>query len=203
MGEAGAGPPHAGAPLVFIIGAPAVGKMTVGRALERLTGLPLFHNHMSIELVLPFFDFGSPAFNRLVGDFRRQIFEEVAASGRGMIFTWVWAFDLNEDRRFVDETVATFRRHGTHTVFAELRADLETRLHRNGTEQRLREKASKRDVTASSRRLLDLDARHRLTLDGEAPFADWITIDNTLLPPEDVAARIATRFDLPRVTGSG
>ena len=38
--------------LVIIIGPPAVGKMTIGQALEKITDLKLFHNHMSIELVL-------------------------------------------------------------------------------------------------------------------------------------------------------
>ena len=65
--------------LVVLIGPPASGKMTVGRELEDLTGFPLFHNHMTIELVLPFFEFGSDSFSRLVGTFRQQIFEEVAA----------------------------------------------------------------------------------------------------------------------------
>jgi hypothetical protein len=48
--------------LLFIIGPPAVGKMTVGKGLSHRTGLPLFHNHLSIEAVLPVFDFGTEAF---------------------------------------------------------------------------------------------------------------------------------------------
>ena len=40
---------------VLIFGAPAVGKMTVGQELERITGFRLLHNHMTIELVLNFF----------------------------------------------------------------------------------------------------------------------------------------------------
>ena len=35
--------------LVIIFGPPAVGKMTVGSKLSKLTGLKLFHNHMTIE----------------------------------------------------------------------------------------------------------------------------------------------------------
>lgn len=35
--------------LVFIFGSGAVGKMTVGQELMKLTGLRLFHNHMAIE----------------------------------------------------------------------------------------------------------------------------------------------------------
>ena len=37
--------------LVIIIGPHAVGKMTVGQELARITDLRLFHNHMSIELI--------------------------------------------------------------------------------------------------------------------------------------------------------
>jgi adenylate kinase family enzyme len=38
--------------LVFIVGPPAVGKMTVGYELAQRTGLKLFHNHHTIDLAL-------------------------------------------------------------------------------------------------------------------------------------------------------
>ena len=72
---------------VIIFGPPAAGKMTVGYELAKLTGFRLFHNQMTIDLVLNFFSFGQPPFHRLVGEFRRRIFEEVAASNLpGLIF---------------------------------------------------------------------------------------------------------------------
>ena len=75
--------------LVFLLGPPAVGKMTVRHELAQRTGFRLFHNHQTIDLVLRFFDFGTPPFHRLVGEFRRRIFEEVAASDlAGLIFTY-------------------------------------------------------------------------------------------------------------------
>jgi len=76
--------------LVVIFGPPAVGKMTVGMELERRTGLRLFHNHMAVDPVLQFFPFGSPAYSKLVSEFRRRIFEEVAAGDLpGLIFSYV------------------------------------------------------------------------------------------------------------------
>jgi shikimate kinase len=39
---------------VLIFGPQAVGKMTVGQELAKITGLKLFHNHMTIERVPPF-----------------------------------------------------------------------------------------------------------------------------------------------------
>jgi hypothetical protein len=62
--------------LVVVFGPPAVGKMTVGRAICDLTGFKLLHNHMTIEPLLEVFRFGSPPFRRLVAEFRARIVEE-------------------------------------------------------------------------------------------------------------------------------
>lgn len=43
---------------VIIFGPQAVGKMTVGKELEKITDLKLFHNHMTIELVTHYFEYG-------------------------------------------------------------------------------------------------------------------------------------------------
>ena len=45
--------------LVLLFGPQAVGKMTVGQELAKITGLKLFHNHMTIDLVSNFFDYGT------------------------------------------------------------------------------------------------------------------------------------------------
>ena len=100
--------------LVVIFGPPAVGKMTVGMELERLTGLRLFHNHMTIDPVLQFFPYDSAAFSKLVGEFRRRIFEEVAASDLpGLIFTYVWALNDPRDKAHVDGLTRVFADGGS------------------------------------------------------------------------------------------
>ncbi|MFG2926930.1 hypothetical protein ACGFYA_36260, partial [Streptomyces sp. NPDC048305] len=96
--------------LLYIVGPPAVGKATVGHEIATLTGLRLFHNHMAIEPVLRFFDFGSPAFVRLVSGFRQSLIEEVAASDLpGLIFTYVWAFDQPDDQQALEQYALSFR----------------------------------------------------------------------------------------------
>ena len=186
--------------LVMIVGPPAVGKMTVGHELAARTGLRLFHNHLTIDLVLRFFGFGTPAFARLVGEFRRRIFEEVAASDLpGLIFTYVWAFDDPRDAAAVERWAAIFRDRGGRVVFAELVASQDERLRRNETEFRLAEKPFKRDLAASRRRLLEDDARHQL--DSRGSFdgrPDWFRLETTELGAGEVAERIIARFELPR-----
>ena len=182
---------------VFMIGDGAVGKMTVGQELAKITGLRLFHNHMTIEPVLEIFgSFHGPAIKRL----REVIFEEFAASVHyGMIFTLMVAFDSPEDWAYLEWVKSVFleKNPGTQVYYVELVADQQTRLRRNRMENRLAHKASKRDLEASDARLLRDDENHRMeSLPGEIPFENYLRIDNTFLSPEDTAKRIQLHFSL-------
>ena len=184
---------------MVIVGPPAVGKMTVGKELAALTGIPLFHNHLSIEAVLPVFPFGSAPFSRLVSGFRQQVFSEVAESALpGLIFTYVWAFDSRSDLDFINGLREIFESRGARTVFVELWSDLATRLERNATADRLAEKASKRDVAKSRERLLEAEARHALSSEGRFPLPNHLLLDNTDLSPREAAGQIVEHFNLPR-----
>ena len=184
--------------LVFIVGPPAVGKMTVGAELARRTGLRLLHNHLTIELALRFFPFGSPPFGRLVNEFRRRIVEEVAASDLpGLIFTYAWAFDQPSDHAFVEELAAIFRDRQGRVLFVELQATQAERLRRNETEFRLAEKPSKRDLERSRARLLAADTQYQMSSAGRFEGrSDYLWIDNTELAPDVVAERVRAHFDL-------
>ena len=190
--------------MVFIVGPPAVGKMAVGAELARRTGLKLFHNHQTIDLVLRFFPFGTPPFQRLVGEFRRRIFEEVAASELpGLIFTYVWAFDHESDDAAVEEYASIFRTRGGRVVYVELECDQAERLRRNETEFRLAEKPSKRDLEQSRKQLLELDGKYQLNSRGRFDGrADYLRLDNTRLSAADVADRIIEVFALERLEPS-
>ena len=91
-----------------------------------------------------------------------------------------------------------FESRSGRTVFVELWSDLETRLARNETENRLSLKPSKRDVAQSRARLLGIEERHRLNSNGDFPFPDHLWIDNSNLDPGGVADRIADHFALRR-----
>lgn len=187
--------------LIIICGPGAVGKMSVGRALSALTGIPLFHNHVSIEAVLPVFDFDAPQFERLVTGFRRAVLEEVATSDLpGLIFTFVWAFDQPTELAYLREIAASFVDRGHRLVFVELYADQATRLRRNESASRLAEKPSKRDVARSRATLLQQDRAHQLNSAGDFPLPEHLFIDNTDVSVAEAAQRIATHFGLPTRT---
>ena len=181
--------------LIVLIGSGAVGKMTVGQELMKITDFRLFHNHMMIEPVIEVFgDYCGP----VVGRLREVIFEEfLKTKYRGMIFTYMWAFDMQGDWDYIRSVAERFEATGGNVYYVELVADQAVRLERNRTENRLRNKASKRDLAVSQERLLREDSRYRLvSREGEIPFENYIRIDNTRMEPQEAARLIKDKFAL-------
>ncbi|HEX4799133.1 MAG TPA: AAA family ATPase [Candidatus Paceibacterota bacterium] len=183
---------------ILITGPQAVGKMTVGQELSKITNLKLFHNHMTIELVLNFFDYGTPSFKRLSNLFREEIFKEVSNSDlEGLIFTYVWYFDDKHDWDYIENLIKIFKDKGSEIYFVELESNLEERIKRNKTEHRLNHKPSKRGEAGSDDELRDSLLKHRPnSLDGEIKEKNYIRINNTNISPEIVAKQIKDKFNL-------
>ena len=179
--------------LLLLFGNCAVGKMTVGQELTKITPFRLFHNHMMIEPVLEIFgEFRSDVIAKL----RKTVFEEFAASGQfGLIFTFMWAFDQQADWDYIERVKRVFGLPEEDVYYVELVAPQEIRLQRNSTENRLKHKASKRDLEISNARLLADDLRFRCeSLPGEIPFPNYLRIDNSTLSPAEAARSIKERF---------
>ncbi len=189
---------------VFVFGPPAVGKMTVGRALAARTGYKLLHNHMTVEPVLEIFAFGSLPFGRLVSEFRRRVLEEaLAADLDGLVFTMVWGLELDEDRALVASYVDLVQAAGGRVSFVELYADLGERLVRNRTELRLAEKRSKRDLEFSHGNVLALEEGYVMNTGGVRTLGEdvlagheHLRIDNTALSADEVADRVVGELGL-------
>ena len=179
--------------LLIIFGPGSVGKMTVGQELAKITGLKLFHNHMTIELILEVFGtFRTDAIGRL----RDVVFEEfLKTEQKGLIFTFMWALDYEEDWNLIKKYHDLFESHGGEVFYVELEASQDERLKRNVTPNRLTHKKSKRDIERSKQRILHEDAKYRLnTYEGEMPFKHYIKINNEYLKPEEVAKKIKDHF---------
>ncbi len=180
--------------LLILIGNSAVGKMTVGQELTKITPFRLFHNHMMIEPVLEIFgSFRGAVIQKL----RSVVFEEFAKSDLyGMIFTFMWAFDMPSDWEYLESVKAIFGLTEEDVYYVELIAPQEVRLQRNATENRLKHKASKRDIASSNARILRDDENYRCeSLPGEIPFPNYLRIDNSTLSPAEAARIIKERFN--------
>ena len=179
--------------LVLIFGDSAVGKMTVGQELCKITDLRLFHNHMTVEPVLEVFgDFDIETIVML----RETIFRQfVKSDNYGLVHTFMWSFDHQEDWDYAASIAGLFEEAGGEVYYVELDAPQSVRLARNRTENRLAHKASKRDIEASDRRLLDDPNRYE-SREGELPFENFLRIRNENVSAEEAARMIKQRFGL-------
>lgn len=108
--------------LIYLYGPPAAGKLTIANELAEVTGFRVFHNHLTVNAVRPVFDFGTPAFTRLVHRLRLDVFENAIGEGISLIFTnnSAWQGDDARSRfvEFSDNAERLVERAGGSIVFA-------------------------------------------------------------------------------------
>lgn len=183
--------------LIIVSGPQAVGKMTVAEKLKDRINYSLMVNHDSIEVSDKIFVRGSDAqkeFNTLI---REAAFTTAIKHDVDMIFTLVVAYDLPEEKEYINKLRTMFEATGGNFYFVELIASIETRLERNITPNRLESKESKKDIEWSTRDILKTAAKYRLNSDDdEFVCPNHIKINNENLEPEEVVEEIIKRFSL-------
>ena len=184
--------------LLLITGPPAVGKMTVGRAICARSDFRLFHNHHTVEPLLEVFGHGTPPFERLTMEFRRRVLEEAVEHGLRLVFTLVWGVDDPVEAALVGQMVAPYREAGLPVRWVEMYADLETRLARNGGADRIAAKPSKADQVWSDAHVREVDQRLRMNTDPLEPTVadelladvEHLRLDNAALTADEAAQRV-------------
>ena len=183
--------------LIVICGPQAVGKMTVAESLRDKIRYNMMTNHDSIEISDKIFGFATPAQREFNAFFREKAFELAVKHDVDLIFTYVCAFEMPQERDYLTGLADLFESVGGNFYFVELSADLETRLERNVTPHRMEKKVSKRDVAWSRENLLSDAQNHRLNSEREEFwFKNHLKIDNTNLSPEEVADMVIGAFGL-------
>jgi hypothetical protein len=175
--------------LLFLYGLPGVGKLTVARKLSELTGCKLFHNHLTVDLLLSVFDFGSPEFVELRETIWLSVFETaVEINLPTMIFTFNPENTVRQE--FIDKTVRMISSQGGKVTFVEVTcepAELERRLD---TPDRRRHK-----------KLISIELFRRLKANGtfDSPVLPppELTVNTTSESPTQIAMQIARDLKLP------
>jgi hypothetical protein len=122
--------------VIFIHGPAAAGKYTIGSALAARRGLPLFHNHLAVDLAISLFPFGSPGFRRVRAVAWHAAFEEAAASGTSFVFTFQPEATVAPD--LVEQLVACVERTGGRVYSIALTCAREVVASRLGESSRQR-----------------------------------------------------------------
>jgi len=183
--------------LIIVSGPQAVGKMTVAESLRDKIGYSLMVNHDSIEVSDKIFERGSDAQKELNKLIRANAFQTAIKYDIDMIFTFVTAYDCQEDIEYLNSLRSMFEATGGSFYFVELSADLQTRLERNVTPHRLASKFTKNDIERSTKDLLETIEKYRLNSnEGETICPNHLKINNTNLSPDEVSNIIIEKFGL-------
>ena len=181
----------AGSRHILIYGPPAAGKLTVARCLAPGHGLKVLDNTVTIDVALRLFEFASKPFVELVERLRLDLTAAAARAGVDVVSTFVYGHPV--DRGYVDRLVGAVEAEGGTVTFVQLLpppAVLEERVRQpsRATMTKLRD----------AERLRQFLARYDLS----TPInAGDLSIDNSDLPPEKVAALIAAHAGLRPVAG--
>lgn len=171
--------------LIFLHGVAAAGKLTTARALGVRLGYPVFHNHLTVNLLTTIFPFGSEPFVRLREQIWLSVISEAAKSGRSLIFTF--APESTVPLGFPDRLRAAVEDNGGRVCSVQLTVSEQVQEARIGNASRI-----------AAGKLSDLEtlrAGRRDHAPVEQPPAE-LTIDTESSDPEASAETIIRTFAL-------
>jgi hypothetical protein len=171
---------------ILLYGPPAAGKLTVARCLAAGYGLKLLDNTLTIEVAHRLFEFGTRPFNELVDRLRLDLVGAAAGAGLDVVSTFVYAHPV--DRDYVDRVGSVVEAAGGTVTFVQLLPPPAVLEHRvvapsRAAMTKVHSAAALRDILTS----YDL---------GTPITPGDLSIDNTDVPPEQVAAMIAAHAGL-------
>jgi predicted kinase len=171
--------------LVVLYGPPAVGKYTVAKELSKLTGYKLFHNHLTVDMVLPVFGRDTKIYDKLVERYRVDMIREAAKNDVNIIFTMIYAYKM--DDKILKNYIKIVNRNGGKVYFVRLYTKVRVLQKRVKGKSRLKFKKVK-DQEGLKSILSEFDTFK------DVPFKPNISIDNTNLEPKSVAKLIVKRY---------
>ena len=181
---------------LFIIGAPASGKMTIGQELSRLTNATLFYNHQVIDFALEIYQDFTEEMWEFVRGMTFSFLGTSARNQRSVILTDAIDFSNQYQLLYLKRIQDLLNDYHQEILFVELETSLEERLRRNRTENRLKHKPLKRHIEISEREILDtaetlqLNSQHQLN-----ELHHYFKINNTNLSAEEVAKQIQNKMN--------
>ena len=181
---------------LFIIGAPASGKMTIGQELSRLTNATLFYNHQVIDFALEIYQDFTEEMWEFVRGITFSFLGTSARNQRSVILTDAIDFSNQYQLLYLKRIQDLLDDYHQEILFVELETSLEERLHRNRTENRLKHKPLKRHIEVSEREILETAETLQLNSQHQPnELHHYLKINNTNLSAAEVAKQIQDKMN--------
>jgi RNase adaptor protein for sRNA GlmZ degradation len=178
--------------LIFVYGPPATGKLTIAEKLSDLTGIPLFHNHLSRDLVEDIYGENLSSNYSLIHKIKNDVFSYCAEHNTDLIFTFVYAGAVDDE--IVKKHMDSIEANGGKVAFVKLTAKREDLLKRVSNESR---KKYKKLLNAKT-----LDDFLKSKGDLSIPFVSSLVVDTSELEPEEAVKHIVSGLKLEENSSS-
>jgi len=172
--------------LLFIYGPPASGKLTIAEKISERTAIPLFHNHLSRDLVKDIYKDKLSENYKLVDRIRFDVLDYCSKNDTDLIFTYVYAGSEDDDN--VRKFIKTIEDNNGEVLFIELSASQDDLIARVDNESRKRYK-----------KLTDPEIMKEITQDMSIysiPFIKALKINTSLLSSDDIASAVIETYQL-------
>ena len=181
---------------LFIIGAPASGKMTIGQELSRLTDATLLYNHQAIDFALEIYQDYTEEMWEFVRGITFSFLGVSARNQRSVILTDVIDFSNQYQLMYLKQIQNLLDDYHQDILFVELETSLEERIRRNRTENRLKHKPLKRYIEVSEREILETAETLQLNSQHQPnELHHYLKINNTNLSAEEAAKQIQNKMN--------
>ena len=170
--------------LIFLYGPPASGKLTIAEILSERTGIPLFHNHLSRDLVKDIYGDKLRQNYELVDRIRFDVLDYCSKNQTDLIFTYV--YEGSDDDENVHRFIDIIEKNQGEVFFVELTANKEDLIARVDNESRSRYK-----------KLTDPVIMEKITQSMSIysiPFVDSLKINTSNLSPEESVSTIISNL---------
>jgi hypothetical protein len=105
--------------LIFLYGPPAVGKLTVAKAVAECRDFRVLHNHVTFDPVADVLPIGTPTFWATLDKVRLDLVAGAAAAGIDLVYTFVFA---PGEERHADQVASAYESAGGTVLFVQLLA---------------------------------------------------------------------------------
>lgn len=167
--------------VIFIHGPVAAGKYTIGTILSKRIQIPLYHNHLAVDLARTLFDFGTPPFTKLREDIWLASFSAAAEAKQPFIFTF--NPEATVDPPLIDRLQHIIENVGGQIHYVALQCNDDEVLNRLDNASR-----------AKFGKLLDTNLYQEIKRQGGFDFPPlpkpFITIDTEKMTPQQAAQAI-------------
>jgi tRNA uridine 5-carbamoylmethylation protein Kti12 len=174
--------------LVLIYGPPASGKFTVAKEVAKITNFGVFHNHLTLDLIEPFF---KKTYKNAFWDYsdklRLDLISLAAKNKIDIIFTF--CYDDKDGYKFIRKLVNRVVKNGGKVCFVQLAPDKEVLFTRIKNDSR-----KKYNKTRSKKKLKEIMRKHEFYT--PVRFKNNLKIDNTKLSAKKVAKMIKEHYKL-------